>query len=332
MRKSLRLFVCGVAVVVGFGLVAAQPALATKKQCWCVTPKKKTGRATGKDKRGRPSKHTIRWGNPPYSGFTIMYNPMAGQSPTDVATALGALLAAKGLHVCPVVTNPNGQALICVTEMAPNVGGTSSSSTDTAFNSMTWLTKMFPVTVAMKAVAGTFKSSEIAAGGKFSIQPIVADADGNETTLSATVTTFPGQTGDSVSRTLLNSLADMGFEVSETTYDFGDGAGLVPAIDIQPGIYTQIIGLGETTEDAAFSDLRASDEMLIFDVPVLDLNSDGSINTEDFKIFVRLLHDQRPEADMDRNGVVDRRDMTAFLAAMSEIEEMGEGRHEPFEN
>ncbi|HXU44276.1 MAG TPA: GC-type dockerin domain-anchored protein [Thermoanaerobaculia bacterium] len=319
MKLRLRFALLCLGLVIGLGAAVPEPAVAVKKQCYCVTPKRKNGKATGKDSKGRPSKFTIKWGNPPHSGFTVMVTPTAGQSATDIATALAAALAAQGLHPCPIMTKPSGQALVCVTEMAPNVGGTSSSSTDTAFNSMTWLTQSFPVSIAMQGVAGTFTASEVAAGGSYSISPTVVDGAGNEIMLTASAATVAGDPGDAATLALIDQLNDLGLVASSTVYDFADGTGEHPAIRVEPGIFVQLTGLGVTTEDLALTDLRAAQEMLVTD-STADLNGDGLVDGNDLRIFMTLMQGGKPAADMNRDGRVGQDDLAIFLNELRRLD------------
>lgn len=320
MKKLVCAMSLTLAAALGAALLAPQPALATTGQtCICVTPKPgKT--ATGKKSNGRPSKITVRWGNPPYSGTMAMVSPTAGQTAAQIAQALANQLAAAGLPVCPVGVNPTtGRAVFCIKCRPPNVGGVGTTCNDTGMREVTWRTYLSSPSTNdpfLRGVAGVFSATSVAQGGNFTIEVITTDAAGNDLVVDATVATAAGDSGASVTAALAQALTDEGFPVTSGSFDFGDGAGNSPALFIDAGPYNRVEGVGMISDDEGLSDLRSAAQVrttfALHNISA-DMNGDGVIDGADFARFLGMLSAQKPRADLNRDGHMDEEDVKMFL-------------------
>lgn len=313
MFPRRRFLVLALAFGLCFGLVANEAvAQATVKTCYCVTPWKKGGKTTGKQPGGRrPSSMMIKWG-------TKMANhtAVAGETPTQVAQDLANQLAAAGAPVGPVATDPvTGRAVFCIDGKPPK-GGTTTKENDTGIKEVTHRTINSASSWFLRNVAGAFTVASLpAAGGSFTVEVIATTADGAEAIVDATVTTFPGQTGDSVTANLIAQLNELGFDATLIEHDFGEGP--AAAIDIAPGIYAGILGLAEITQDANLNNLRiASWDELAADA--IDLDGDGVATVEDAAIFLDRLRADDPRCDLNADGRMDVRDLRIYVENLSD--------------
>lgn len=311
MLGRRRFLVLALTFGLSLGLVA-EDVLAqttTGKTCICVTPHKRGGKTTGKTPGGRrPSKMTVKYGS-----TTASHTSNGGETPTQVAQDLANQLAAAGHSVGPVTTDPvTGRAVFCINGKTPR-GGVRTSENDTGIKEVTHRRVTSPRDWFLRNVAGAFTFASLpAAGGKFTLEVIAATADGGEVYVDATVTTVAGQTGASVTENLIAQLNELGFEATLTEFDFGDGDGTVAAIDIQPGVYEGIYGIGEITADANLGELRLA-SWNEEGIDGLDLDGNGVLDEGDVETFLGLIRAEDPRADLTGDGRADLRDLRLFV-------------------
>lgn len=314
MFPRRRFFVLALTFALCFGLLAneAVAQAAPVKTCFCITPWKRGGKTTGKQPNGRrPSTVMIKWGMK-----TVMHTAVAGETPTQVAQDLANQLAAAGFPVGPVATDPvTGRAVFCIDGKPPK-GGATNKENDTGIKEITHQVVNSTTHWFIRNVVGAYTAASVpAAGGHFTVAVIATTVDGTNVTVNATVPTVAGQTGDSVTASLIAQLNELGFAASLTEHDFGDGPSA--AIDIQPGTYAGILGVAEITGDVNLTDLKIAsfDEL---DADIVDLDGDGVLDANDVSIFLDRLLAGDPSTDLTLDGRSDLRDLRIFVEGLTE--------------